>query len=178
MSAAVTPALLGESPDDAQAGGDERTLLLAYIRAARSALAELAPNHMRVEQLPSAMNEIGMIVETTETAANQIIDAVDLILSLPRDLAPDGYRSAVEEKCSTLIEACAFQDLTGQRSTKVIETLLHIEDKLGKLAVLMGDDEEPPREERETRTGDDVLLNGPAMPGEGVDQDDIDAMFA
>lgn len=175
MSAAVSPAL----PDgDAQASGDERALLLAYIRAARSALADLAPNHMRVEQLPSAMNELGMIVETTETAANQIIDAVDVILGLPRDLAHETYRTAVEEKCSTLIEACAFQDLTGQRSTKVIETLLLIEDKLGKLAALMGDDEEPPAQAVEQRTGDDVLLNGPSMPGEGVDQDDIDAMFA
>jgi len=78
-----------------------------------------------------------------------------------------------------MMEACAFQDLTGQRSSKVVETLMHIEDKLGKLALLMGDEEEPPREEASpARTGDDLLLNGPAMPGEGVDQDDIDAMFA
>ena len=160
------------------ASANERELLLAYIRAARGALAELGPNHMRVDKLPSAMNEIGMIVETTETAANQIIDVVDLILALPIDTTPNVYRSIVEEKCLSLMEACAFQDLTSQRSTKVIETLLHIEDKLGKLAALMGDDEERPPESIPQRTGDDVLLNGPAMPGEGVDQDDIDAMFA
>jgi chemotaxis protein CheZ len=178
MSAAQAPALGEESIEASQVGArDERALLLAYIRAARSALADLAPNLMRVEHLPSAMNEIGMIVETTETAANQIIDAVDLILGLPRDLSHEAYRSSVEEKCSTLIEACAFQDLTGQRSTKVIETLLHIEDKLGKLAALIGDDETP-QTPPEQRAGDDVLLNGPAMPGEGVDQDEIDAMFA
>ncbi len=156
----------------------ERTLLLAYIRAARSALAELGPNHMRVEQLPSAMNEIGMIVQTTESAANQIMDADDLIMNEPRETNGDAYRAYVEEQCLSLMEACAFQDLTGQRSTKVVETLLHIEDKLSKLAALMGDDEEAVSASVETRTGDDVLLNGPAMPGEGVDQDEIDAMFA
>jgi len=164
---------------DAGLPSDERAVLLAYIRAAQSALSELAPNHMRVERLPSAMNEIGMIVETTETAANQIMDAVDYILGLPVELNPNAYRSAVEEKCLTLMEACAFQDLTGQRSTKVVETLLHIEDKLGKLAGLLGDSvEEQPIDPKADRQGDDVLLNGPAMPGEGVDQDDIDAMFA
>lgn len=158
--------------------GAERTLLLAYIRAARSALAELAPNNMRVERLPSAMNEIGMIVETTESAANQIMDAVDIILNLSPDTPPTDYRAVVEEKCLSMMEACAFQDLTGQRSTKVVETLMHIEDKLGKLAALLGDDEEPQADAPPQRTGDDVLLNGPSMPGEGVDQDDIDAMFA
>lgn len=156
---------------------DDRALLLAYIRAARGAIAELAPNQMRIDRLPSAMNEIGMIVETTETAANQIIDTVEQILGLPTDITANAYRAVVEEKCLTLMEACAFQDLTGQRSTKVVETLMLIEDKLGKLAALMGQDEEeaPPKIER---TGDDLLLNGPSMPGEGVDQDDIDAMFA
>jgi len=156
----------------------ERTLLLTYIRAARVALAELAPNHTRGVRLPSAMNEIGMIVETTETAANKIMDTVDQILNLPQDLDAAVYRDAVEEKCMALMEACAFQDLTGQRSTKIVETLMHIEDKLGLLAELVGAEEEPNEAEQETRTGDDVLLNGPSMPGEGVDQDDIDAMFA
>lgn len=165
------------SPADVEANA-ERALLLAYIRAARGALAELSPNRMRVEKLPSAMNEIGMIVQTTESAANQIMDAVDQIMNLPAETAPEAYRAAVEEQCLALMEACAFQDLTGQRSTKVVETLLHIEDKLGKLAALMGDDEEPVAAPVDTRTGDDVLLNGPAMPGEGVDQDEIDAMFA
>lgn len=158
--------------------GNERTLLLGYIRAARGALAELAPNRMRSEKLPSAMNEIGMIVETTESAANQIMEEVDHILNLPIDTPAVLYRTTVEERCMSVLEACAFQDLTGQRSTKVVETLLHIEDKLGKLAELIGGDEEPPPDSANERTGDDVLLNGPAMPGEGVDQDDIDAMFA
>ncbi|MEQ1491980.1 MAG: hypothetical protein ABL932_15670 [Terricaulis sp.] len=160
-----------------EAGG-ERSLLLAYIRAARGALAELGPNHLRVERLPSAANEIGMIVETTESAANLIMDAADQILNLPADTEIQAYRAIVEEKCLAMLEACAFQDLTGQRSTKVIETLLHIEDKLGKLAALVGDDEEPVVQPRDERAGDDVLLNGPSMPGEGVDQDEIDAMFA
>ncbi|MGE0046792.1 MAG: protein phosphatase CheZ [Hyphomonadaceae bacterium] len=153
---------------------DERETLLKYVIAVRKAIAELHPNDMRVHRLPSAMNEMGAIVETTESAANQIMAAVDEILELEAaELA--AYRAAVETKCLAVLEACAFQDLTGQRITKVVETLLTLEDKLAGLSVLLGDaGEEAPAPEP---TGD-VLLNGPALPGEGVDQDEIDRLFA
>lgn len=154
---------------------DERDMLLAYVRAARSALAELGPNGLRAQHLPSAMNEIGMIVETTESAANTIMDVVDSILNLPPEISAELYRTTVEDKCLALLEACAFQDLTGQRSTKVVTALLNIEYKLGKLAHLLGEDEEMPSEP--PPQNEDVLLNGPSMPGEGVDQDEIDRMF-
>ncbi|MBL8550886.1 MAG: hypothetical protein JNJ73_12950 [Hyphomonadaceae bacterium] len=157
--------------DDARRA--ERDVLLTYVRMARGALCELSPSDIRARKLPSAMNQIGLIVETTESAANQIMDQVSEILALPGDISPGAYREAVEARCMSLMEACAFQDLTGQRSTKVIETLLHIEHKLGKLAHLLGDEGDAPPEEPEA----DVLLNGPAMPGEGVDQDEIDRMF-
>lgn len=157
----------------------ERELLLAYVRAAREAISELRPAEMRAKRLPSAMNEIGMIIETTESAANQIMDAASAILELPPELTQDSYRAEVEQRCLSMMGACSFQDLTGQRSTKIIEMLLHIEDKLGRLAHLLSEDEhaEEVAADVEPPSGD-VLLNGPAMPGEGVDQDDIDRMFA
>lgn len=158
---------------------NEREMLLAYVRAARNAIAEVKPNDMRARRLPSAMNEIGMIVETTETAANQIMDAVDIILKLPAETPPEEYRAMVEAQCMSMMEACSFQDLTGQRSTKVVETLMHVEDKLGHLAELLGDEADEQAIAPDVQSaGDDVLLNGPAMPGEGIDQDDIDRMFA
>jgi len=156
----------------------ERDLLLAYVRAARSAIAELRPSEMRSQRLPSAMNEIGMIVETTESAANQIMDAIEIILKLPAEMPADEYREIVEAKCLSMMEACAFQDLTGQRSTKVVETLLHIEDKLGRLAGLLGEDSGAAAAAEIAPAVGDPLLNGPAMPGEGVDQDEIDRLFA
>ena len=153
-------------------------MLLAYVQAARKAIAELRPSEMRSQRLPSAMNEIGMIVETTESAANQIMDAVDAILKLPAATPAEDYREIVEIKCLSMLEACAFQDLTGQRSTKIVETLLHIEDRLGKLAGLLGEEAGETDSAAEPPAAADPLLNGPAMPGEGVDQDEIDRLFA
>ena len=164
---------------DALDSAAEREMLLGYLDAARGAIAELRPTEVRFKNLPSAMNEIGMIVETTETAANKIMDTADELLNLPSELTLDEYRSAVEGRAISLMEACAFQDLTGQRITKVVETLLLIEDKLGRLALALGDADEPAAEPAaEANASEDVQPSGPCMPGEGVDQDEIDRLFA
>lgn len=161
-------------PDDSA----ERRALLHYVVAAQKAIADLRPAHMRLQKLPTAMNQIGLIVETTETAANQIMQAVDEIMNARVDLSPAAYRSYVEEKCLSVLEACSFQDITGQRITKVVETLLTLEDKLAALCGLLEDGAEGEGECEAPLEGDSVLLNGPAMPGEGVDQDEIDKLFA
>lgn len=153
---------------------DERQALLQYVVAARKAIADLRPNQMRAHRLPSAMSEIGMIVEATESAADVIMTATDDLLKLGANTPYAEYRAATEAKCLLIMEACSFQDLTGQRMSKVVETLLTLEDRLGALAAVLGDN---PEDEAPEETGD-VLLNGPVMPGEGVDQDEIDKLFA
>lgn len=153
----------------------ERRALLQYVIAARKAIAELRPVQMRLQNLPTAMNQMGLIVETTESAANQIMQAVDEILNVDKGASHADYRDMVEQKCLIVLEACSFQDLTGQRITKVVETLLTLEDKLAALSALLDEDAAPLDA---ASPGDDVLLNGPAMPGEGVDQDEIDKLFA
>jgi len=156
----------------------ERRVLLHYLVAARKAITDLKPTDMRLRRLPSAMNQIGMIVETTESAANQIMQSVDEILNARADISVEAYRSFVEEKCLAVLEACAFQDLTGQRITKVVETLLTLEDKLAALAELLDESVEEAADEAAPDGEDAIPLHGPAMPGEGVDQDEIDRLFA
>jgi chemotaxis protein CheZ len=154
----------------------ERRDLLRYVKALRKAIAELRPGELRNRALPSAMSEIGLIVETTEQAANEIMASVDEIMGLPEQPMED-YRAAVEEQCLRVLAACSFQDLAGQRMNKIVEVLLKLELKVATIGELMGgvDDEEP---EEDAREGDAILLNGPVAPGEGVDQSEIDALFA
>jgi chemotaxis protein CheZ len=152
----------------------ERRDLLRYVKALRKAIAELRPGELRNRALPSAMSEIGLIVETTEQAANEIMQSMDEIMALP-----DGpeYRASVEEQCLRVMAACSFQDLAGQRMNKIVEVLLKLELKIATIGELMGDADEEPEEEV-VRAGDTILLNGPVAPGEGVDQSEIDALFA
>ena len=77
-----------------------------------------------------------------------------------------------------IIEACSFQDLTGQRVSKVVNTLKQIEDRISRFAEVMGVDEDEVEVTPEEQRRRDLLLNGPAIGGPETAQDDIDAMFA
>ncbi len=162
-------------PGFAKGRAAERQALMNYVFAAQGAIAELRPQEVRARHLPAAMNQIGVIVETTENAANQIMAAVDDMLEAGEAMDSAAYRALVERQCLVILEACAFQDLTGQRIAKIVETLLTLEDRLAGLVAALGEGGE-----HEAPAPDDapILLNGPAMPGEGVDQDDIDRLFA
>jgi chemotaxis protein CheZ len=80
-----------------------------------------------------------------------------------------------------IFEACSFQDITGQRIAKVVETLQHIEQRVARFAEVMKasdftgfiTDEERARAERKEKN----LLNGPQLAGEGIDQAFVDEMF-
>ena len=78
-----------------------------------------------------------------------------------------------------IFEACSFQDITGQRISKVVSTLEYIETYLDKLTSAWGHEgNEPSEEPVEELDEEAALLNGPALVGEGVDQDYVDDMFA
>ena len=90
----------------------------------------------------------------------------------------------VSNQLIAIIEACSFQDLTGQRITQVIKTLRFIEQRilvdryLGTEAFqdlpVPGDDGES---EEDMPPSEEDLLNGPALGGAGLSQADIDALF-
>ena len=69
----------------------------------------------------------------------------------------------------------AFQDITGQRITKVVRSLQSMEDKLGSLIAAFG-----PLEGAMAAAapqGDAALLNGPQLGRNSSSQTDIDALF-
>ena len=89
----------------------------------------------------------------------------------------------MQERVIKIFEACNFQDLTGQRITKVVGTLKFIETHIVRMMEIWGGLEAFKDIEAETiaaREGDARLLNGPKIAGEAghASQDDIDALFA
>jgi len=112
--------------------------------------------------------ELEAVVQTTEAAANQIMEAAEAISDCVRQVVPDKSAiQAISARIDAIFEACSFQDLTGQRLRRAIEHLQHMESTLtGILA--------PPGTEHE--------VFQPAPPtvvsnGADVSQDDIDALF-
>ena len=76
--------------------------------------------------------------------------------------------------------ACSFQDLTGQRMTKVVNTLRYLETRVNAMIEIWGitaQDAEKLVQQHIEAKPDGHLLNGPARDGEGVAQDDIDRLL-
>ncbi len=152
--------------------------LSEYIQRARSEISELRPNDLQQERIPRAGLELEAIVTATENATGTIMDAAEEIMSA--DAASDEYVATVNDACMRIFEACSFQDITGQRITKVVATLTYIEERLHGLQDAWGPDIVDAEGDA---SGDDPrpdsdLLNGPALDGEGIQQDQIDNLLA
>ncbi|USG62122.1 protein phosphatase CheZ [Sneathiella marina] len=149
--------------------------LANFIVSARTEIAEIRPNDLQEDKLPRAGKELDAIVEATETATNQIMAAAEKIMSA-KVTDPD----VVNDACMEIFEACSFQDITGQRISKVVSTLEYIEEYMTKLTKAWGYEatDEHANRPKEVENDDDAsLLNGPALNGEGVDQNFVDQMF-
>lgn len=154
--------------------------IAAYIQNTKEEIGHLQANDLTNNHIPVAGNELGAVVDSTEEATSKIMECAEAVLDADSS-DPDAYKELVNARMMEIFEACSFQDLTGQRISKVVETLEHIEIRIGRFAnaIGAGDSDRPATEEeakREKRKKD-LILNGPAMKGEGVNQDDIDALL-
>ncbi len=165
-------------PNVAQLYRDCRDLA-TYIAKARREIAYMRPDEMKTERLPRAGKELEAIVQATEEATQTIMTAAENIIAADRG-HPDAYRETIDGACMRIFEACSFQDITGQRITKVVHTLTYIEEKLNTLQAAWGPDlKDAIGIEDEVAPDDESrLLNGPALAGEGVSQADVDALMA
>jgi len=82
----------------------------------------------------------------------------------------------------SIFEACNFQDLTGQRINKVMNTMKLIEGHINVMMEIWGGVDAIKAHAPQiidTREDDEKLLNGPKLEGDvgHASQDDIDALF-
>ena len=77
-----------------------------------------------------------------------------------------------------MFEACNFQDITGQRISKVVKTLQFIEERVNKMIEIWGEEGfTDVKQDQEERDAEAALLNGPQLANQGVSQADIDKLF-
>ena len=149
-----------------------------YISHMRTEIAALRANEITRDRIPMAHEELGSVLAATAGATNTIMASAEAMLALPDDAS---YRENVEGKIYEIFEACAFQDITGQRIGKVVEALRHLELRLARFAAAVKARDEagydPAESERKARA-ERLLLNGPQIAGPETSQNDIDALFA
>ena len=84
----------------------------------------------------------------------------------------------IETGNNAVFEACAFQDITGQRVTKIVKSVTYVEERVTALREIWGDDELDKVERVvEELTDDEKLLNGPQSKADAITQEEIDKLF-
>ena len=125
-------------------------------------------------------------MQDTEAATDRIIENAEAIDELAQRMqnqleAEDEIAMAdeVSERIVNIFEACNFQDITGQRITKVVNTMDFIDERIKRMMEIWGGSDLfkglAPEEESTAPEGD--TLHGPALPDERISQEDIDALF-
>lgn len=169
--------------------------LAKYIETAKQEIAALQPAEIRDEHIRTATDELDAVIGATEKATFAIFDACDAIGAIAGQ-TDAGTSAKLNDQITAIYEACNFQDITGQRISKVVRTLKHIESKVDMIVAAFGSEvrqNHAPRlaklaaEEAETAVhfepmsaeeADQQLLHGPQLPGNAMDQDEIDRLLA
>ena len=183
------PAAAAAAPSDAEAIA-ARVEIAAMVRMIGQAKMEIASiRHPKSDddRMGAATNELDAIVLATETSTQDILAAseqIEILIRQMTGLHPDdeelgalGEQTA--EEIIKIFEACNFQDITGQRITKVVKTIRFIEERVLAMINIWGADAfvELPVPEAEVAEGDQGLMNGPQLPAQGISQEDINALF-
>ncbi|GGE40391.1 hypothetical protein GCM10011367_13570 [Marinicauda pacifica] len=168
----------------------EFSYIATYISRTREEISKLRPNDIKEQRIPVAGAELEAVVTDTEKATETIMSEAETILGLDAEADPAAYKERVDAAMMTIIEACSFQDLAGQRVSKVVTSLKHVEKRVTRFAQSMGvhdaDADEDEKSEAERKR--ELHLNGPAIGGPekkqnevdnimDLGQDDIDALF-
>lgn len=153
-----------------------------------------------VDQIEAAEQELAAIVRATETATQTILEAAEEVERVISEVSTSGGSPVIAEQLSEAMEAITriyqastFQDITGQRISKVVRTLAFIDGRMNALSSLWGvgsDAGAPDSASRQDSPGDAVdgssetegwdeshLLNGPQLENQGISQDEIDKLF-
>ncbi|MBM6579727.1 protein phosphatase CheZ [Microvirga sp. BT689] len=189
-SSGASKALLDQIRTDLREALHLKDELDAITESIQRTKREIATLHSRSPggQVTSVTDELGAVVCGTEAATNSILEAAEAIDEITGTLAsrlsgPDAEMARqISDRVITIFEACNFQDITGQRISKVVGSMKFIEERVTQMAQIWGGLESFNDVEAFTmpeREGDEALLNGPALDSDPTrtSQDAIDALF-
>ncbi len=147
----------------------------------RREIAAIKPSEDGNNRIMAATEELDAIVTATERATGDILTAAERLQELAGELqSSDANASLCDEITmigTNILMACSFQDLTGQRTTKVVNVLRYLEQRINAMIEIWDADPHAPRAAPENTRPDSHLLSGPAREGEGVSQDEVDRLL-
>ncbi len=127
---------------------NELKMLSKALDDTKKEIAGLRYSSVYGDRISTMNNQLDEVVKASEDATNNILASAEEIDSevqkLQINVVDDDQFVALENVSAEVIkiyESCNFQDLTGQRVTKVIETLKHVEARVDAMIKCLGGDE-------------------------------------
>lgn len=146
------------------------------IASAKSDIAALRVDDINDHDIPFATDELDAIVEHTAHATNAILESCEMLDEVTATVSGEAA-AKLQAAVTKIYEACSFQDITGQRITKVVTTLKTIEEKVAHIIGTFGPALGQVRLAAVHVASDSDLLNGPQLPAQAMDQSDIDKLL-
>jgi chemotaxis protein CheZ len=162
------------------------------IAGTKAEIAALRVDEVSANHIPFATDELDAIVAHTAAATDTILECCEMLDAVQPTLSGEPA-ATLQDVTTRVYEACSFQDITGQRITKVVAALKAIEAKVADITatfarggnLLGGAAPETPQASEPIlpvpdawRRSGDELLNGPQLPENAMAQSDIDRLLA
>ncbi|WP_417685970.1 protein phosphatase CheZ [Roseibium sp.] len=154
------------------------------IERTKNEIANIKAEGGDTNRFMDASHELDAIVTQTEGATQTILEAAEQIQeqawTLRENGADNGVCDEIDAKATEIFMACSFQDLTGQRTTKVVQVLRYLESRINMMINIWGiEDAEAEEGAGPVDTRPDAhLLNGPQDENKAVSQNSVDDLFA
>ena len=115
------------------------------ISRTKHEISTLRPQGAQPNELGVASEALDAIVRTTERATSDILEAAEQIQEAAWTLREEGASEAMcdelDRRATDIYTACSFQDLTAQRTTRIVDTLRFLEGRINAMIEIWGDGE-------------------------------------
>jgi chemotaxis protein CheZ len=122
--------------------------LFQYIERLRTEVATMSKAEDHATAFDDMSVQLDAIVKATEEATNSILAASESISGDAMALQGESDQAKIAEisdriaqNTMTIMEACSFQDLTGQRVSKIVSSVKFVEDRVNQMIELWGREE-------------------------------------
>ncbi len=147
-------------------------------------IGKLLSEQVLVPDLGELRPQVRDTLGTIDAAADSIMSEVEKLQTT--DLSTPDAAECIKASCMNILEACSFHDLCSQRLTKIDKTIDRFTTGIEAVRDFVAGGSQPVDELPTGSTSHDIselddpeagLLNGPALDGEGIDQDEVDRLL-
>ena len=166
----------------------EISALLRYLQRVRKEIAAMDRGRDEDHNFETMGKQLDAIVNATEQATDTIMNAMEkneeCIAKIKEGLDdPEKMKllDQIVDNGNEVFEACSFQDITGQRVTKIVKSITFVEQRVNSLLDIWGRDSLNDIElevDAEVEREKELILHGPNLDEQqSISQDEIDKLF-